>query len=951
MLSRLTNILIPILLAALVFYKFGIVQSEHSHVKAFKFLENYSNSSVNLSEVEIKGLSFKFLFAPLVKSPFTFDVNLKKTLNAGEQSLWVYASQANNHGQISIQYDNKIIGVVDNHLTEKLSIPVQKLSYVGDVTIQGGKTLLKVTGFNSDYTSHYAELGLIVFAPKGMSGEQILNVLMKKDTGNLFDFGLILLLLAISYFILRYILDNLHTLKDNIIHAFGSTATLLICICTTLYIIFAAPAQSLLIQDQNIVQRGNYEQVIDSKFHNAISEIKALQYKISPARSSIDAVPERLQTSSGFLNSVIFRVDQKANNTSISKSILFGSISDIQAIHSGKFKNICACLLLLIIFAFLLVNATSVKFPIYISLALISCLSILLSLRLSQGWDEFFINLRHSYMLLNHGVYSINAHSMIEASVDFIPLIGTTALALTGLNLIDAFIVISLLGNLCVIIFSYLIVRKVTKSSVYGIIISLLIGIYPNVIWVGATGFSAVLFSGWILATIYYLFFTTQRLVGLILLSLLTLVRTEGVLFAGLLMLYMSFMELQWKSLNKNYLISFFRRLCIEISVVFAPFVISLIVRYFLFGNAIPTPISFKNTNFDASYFAAGLGRFDEMISTHDFHILILITMFFFLANCWIVRRRDGFELWATNIHKLMVLTAILFAFIVPYYIGGGDWFPPVWNRYGLPFSLILVITLCVLFYGAFLVNTKKLHGILAIGLFFSILLFGYQKSLSHRTDNYINVTLKNLDNPSSVRWGRVDSFASLGSFLNRTLPEDAVVSSPEEATIMYFSKREMVGLLGVSNPEMVKMPLQPKSPGDILHRKRAYVSIFKNRPDVIALFDPVTVGDYGDVAHLDEKINYSLQHNLFNSAEVDIAYYRVGSFKALELMGYHHVTISYSDRLFSLFINDRIYDKFKMNVLAIGFKEFGSASIPYTVSSDVSKVYVPAVDEIMKDL
>ena len=49
-------------------------------------------------------------------------------------------------------------------------------------------------------------------------------------------------------------------------------------------------------------------------------------------------------------------------------------------------------------------------------------------------------------MLVNEGTYSINAHSSIEATVDFLPLILTAALSLLRIDLPSAFMISSLMG-------------------------------------------------------------------------------------------------------------------------------------------------------------------------------------------------------------------------------------------------------------------------------------------------------------------------------------------------------------------------------------------------------------------------------------------------------------------------------------------------------------------------
>jgi hypothetical protein len=243
--------------------------------------------------------------------------------------------------------------------------------------------------------------------------------------------------------------------------------------------------------------------------------------------------------------------------------------------------------------------------------------------------------------------------------------------------------------------------------------------------------------------------------------------------------------------------------------------------------------------------------------------------------------------------------------------------------------------------------------GAVYLFLFCAVFALGYRQSAQFRPANFVSSALIPAQVPNGGRWQRVDNLASVGEFLREFLPKDAVVASAEEATIMYFSDREMLGLLGVSNPEITKMPLQPLTPlGELLiHRRRSYASVFKNRPDVIALYEPVALGDYSNGPNLLNALHDVLQNNLFNRNKVDIAYYRVGSFAALEKMGYRHITISYSDRLFSLYIGTRIYDVFVEKLLNRGFQYLGSDSITYSVNPELSKIYLPSVREISDTL
>lgn len=756
---------------------------------------------------------------------------------------------------------------------------------------------------------------------------------------------LIILIVAYSFLLIaknENILNQNKRRENNILTAI----VLVIIFCFSYLSNFqSSPPQDAI---ENNTDRVGIEQLIDSTFKQLVSEFQKLQSRILPDRQENDDVPKHLQVESGRFETKIYQMNQAADFEPVSTRIFSGQMVKVQLMTNDQFKSLASWVVLLILISFLLDRLFPSRRSAIVVLGLISTLSILVSIRLAEGWDEFFINLRHAYILLNHGVFSINATNMIEATVDFIPLLGTTLLGLLGLNLIDAFITMSLLGNIAVVIFSYLIVKQLTHDRTWSLFSALLAGLYPNVVWVGASGFSAVLFTGWILASSYFILFTQKRLIGLLLLATLTLVRTEGILFAVLLMTYIYIVKPLPNALRTGEWKAIIRQGLVDGSIVIIPFMLSLLTRFLVYGHAIPNPISFKNTHFDSTYFSTGLDRFSQMVSNHDLHLLIILIGLLLLANVIAWKNDTTLDAWKSNIKKLLMLNLIILAFILPYYIGGGDWFSIRWNRYGLPFNVILVLTFMTLLYGAFFLGLNKWLGRFGLLIFCFSLTIGYQRSAQFRPENFLFSTLPAVMQSNNGRWERVDKLASLGQFLHEFLPADAVVSSPEEATIMYFSKREMMGLLGVSNPEMTDMPFQPISPGDILHRKRGYASVYKNRPDVIALYEPVVTGNFEDDPALKNKIQHTLHNDIFSNGQVNIAYYRVGSFRALEKMGYRHISIFYSDRLFSLFINDRIYNDVVKNMTAKGFTYFGSDMITYSVDPELSKKYIPAVKEIM---
>ncbi|MBX9742848.1 MAG: hypothetical protein K2W99_04865 [Chthoniobacterales bacterium] len=174
---KISILLILILALGYSLSVFFVVKKQNiPEIEVYKFLETYSGATEKLQSIN-RGAPFNFLFANGVKSPLTFNLKLGKPARRGVQSLWVYTWQAYNHSQITIEYQGRTIGTVNNQVKEKILTPT--LSYVGNLDIKRGNVVLNVTSSSND-PIHFFELGLAILAPEGMSHDRILNILKEK---------------------------------------------------------------------------------------------------------------------------------------------------------------------------------------------------------------------------------------------------------------------------------------------------------------------------------------------------------------------------------------------------------------------------------------------------------------------------------------------------------------------------------------------------------------------------------------------------------------------------------------------------------------------------------------------------------------------------------------------------------------------------------------------------
>jgi hypothetical protein len=139
-------------------------KAHYTDVESYRILEHYDYSAGKLQAIN-RGLPFKLLFVDAGISPYTINIDLGKQPEKGRRSLWIYAGQADNHGQLTINYKGKTIGTINNQFMEKQSVPRMKLSNVGEIDINGGSVNIEIIGYNNKLSRHFAELALIVLAP------------------------------------------------------------------------------------------------------------------------------------------------------------------------------------------------------------------------------------------------------------------------------------------------------------------------------------------------------------------------------------------------------------------------------------------------------------------------------------------------------------------------------------------------------------------------------------------------------------------------------------------------------------------------------------------------------------------------------------------------------------------------------------------------------------------
>ncbi len=633
----------------------------------------------------------------------------------------------------------------------------------------------------------------------------------------------------------------------------------------------------------------------------------------------------------------IFIGPSSAGGELLTGTLLFGLLKSLQFMRAEAFIRTMAGILACILAAGIVQIWWRNRWSSIFLLSLLSLSSIVLSIRTSVGWDEFFINLKHSVNLAGHGIFSANARESIEATVDFAPFALAGILSrLLAVSAADIAIVIGLSGNVLLIVGASLIARGATGSALAGGTAAAVMSVLPPVVLVGATGFMATLFSGIILIAGYYFFVQRGRGVfrAFALLGLLPLVRTEGILLGGLLLAGTFAIGLQrWIKLGhpKRHLRRALLIMTLRTGVLLLPLMTLSLWRLWMFGSIVPIPMIFKNTGFDPSYVKVGLGQLSTLVFQHRLHVLLILVGPILV---WFVARLG---------YRAALYVGATSALSIAYFSGGGDWFPVSWARYAMPF-VVLIITLAVsaIFAFSVVIAPKRLAGACALSMVF---LVGAAMVASSQKNVFTDFPAEIA--PSYNRWGRIENLGRFGNFLKGTTPTSARIASPEMATIMYYADRDLVDLLGIASPEIARAKLDPFGPGNILHRRRAPNVLDFRRPEIVALYEmsfPIPPNFHrGDRQAVEEF----LQKAAFNQSMVDIAYYRVGSYEHLLRLGYKPYIVVEPDIIFVYWVHDIAAAEHRRLLLAAGYQQNGTSRFRYRVSPHVAQHFYAGIPTV----
>jgi hypothetical protein len=448
----------------------------------------------------------------------------------------------------------------------------------------------------------------------------------------------------------------------------------------------------------------------------------------------------------------------------------------------------------------------------------------LVCLFLIQPWDELFTNLRHSSYFAKSGRFSFSPLTLVEGTVDFLPYLSVGVFEWLGLKGPDSAFLLCYLSGISCLFFSGKLFLKLGGTPALFPFFLLALCVFPPLGFNSSHGFATTFFAATILAGIYYTYFSRRPYCGLLILSLLPLVRFEGSFFLANLLFWPRH-HLPWP-----------QRKTFRLGVMaLTPAIAHALVRHFYFGHAIPLPVQYKASFGNLFMLALGIRNLAaDALSTHTFALIL-----------GFIAARSARGSLAQDTRPRLILVALVVS-TLPYYLSGGDWFPSYWARYLFPLTLF---SFCA---AAGALTHSPPRSIAVPGLLVLLSSIWPLSSTYKMVDAVFSHrrTLAMIDEPTIARGHyRIEHLARLGKLIGQSSLATDRIASSELSTMPYFADREVVDFLGLTNPKIAQSPLR-QAPSLIrafpfrselpflIFRREVPDLLEKDRPEFLYTFD-----------------------------------------------------------------------------------------------------------------
>ncbi|MDR1828492.1 MAG: hypothetical protein LBR29_09200 [Methylobacteriaceae bacterium] len=917
---------------------------ENTSIEIFPIFDVQRNASGPVTAADRHWQPFRSMYADNVPSPFTFDAVLPHHQKPGIYTLWIQTSQGANHGRLTIEANGARLLDVENRSPDYLSV----LKYVGDVSVDEKPVRLRVTSINDQQPTHIVEVGLFILTPPGTPPELILTQIGRVGEVHSYNSLALWSLLVVAFLALSWYSRDV-TFLDEGWSAAKICSALILAVSVLITFQAATSKQSVVAMklSSTVVQRpAPQDFTMETRLKDWIGveagSLKNLGAVILPTAFHRDSVPDNLKNSTGTLDAAIYYAPRSNEHEGFLETALAGNLKSVQTMSQDRLYLILITLLnitcsVIVISCFVRRNRMLAAAGIGAAVLV----SVFISLRIVEGAGDTFLDLRHAWNLIHHGLPSVNAARWLNGTDAFLPQVFIALFGLFGLDPVNVTIIFNLCGTALLIIVAHAFVLRLTADHAWALFAALSIGLYPDVLWSGTMGSSTTLAAAFALAAGYCVLFTDKQRLGMFFMAFLPLVRFEGAIFSVLLFTYAYILQPFLPSLFAGRIGAWFWRVLHNGARVALPGALLIALGYALYGNFLPLPISFRFSDMNSNLFSTGI---DSLVSSLNYHALplFIIGSILFGVLGFIGKRLAGLDPYPVSSVNLAVLVVLVFLFTLFNHIGGPDWAPSHWARQSIIFNLVVVLTFLIVFYRACFGSMRgwpRGVALLAFGLAFVVL---HVRATEQFGATYLSNTIDRVYSGSPNHLAGVDYQVVTGKTLKDLLPEEAMIATVPNLATSYYAERDLMDITGLANPDVTFAPLNPFSWIAPLNRKRAMDAVGNTLPDVLILYDLGGYGMFYDGPDLRQAIG-NFVRNETQQIKIDMAYYFAGSMDTLKSLGYRYVVVAMTNGANGLFVHDRIYDAFIRKLTENGFRAIGDEPVPYRVSPAVSVTFLPA--------
>ena len=384
--------------------------------------------------------------------------------------------------------------------------------------------------------------------------------------------------------------------------------------------------------------------------------------------------------------------------------------------------------------------------------------------------------------------------------------------------------------SLLLLVFTLIYIKKLTqllvnnaRSYIWLIPVILTATYYPLLNW-SLQGMETGLQALMITASFYYLFMedtiSKRNTVKIcIILALSLILRMDMLLFVLLVIFYLVLT-------NKPK----FKRILLALSIIFTPFFLYLIFRYFYFHDFLPNTYYLKMTGISAEIrVLRGLSVFIDFVNP----ILPVLILTILLSL-----------VFARNLKIIALIGCVFIQFAYSVYVGGDAW---EWSSIGanrfVSFAMPMLFVLLAIFTDEiirkFSLFKCKIYAVLFgfIMLVFSFLSFNGLLFSKQSQEKWNNIILKNHPLHYVYHYYMVEKVNEL----NKITSQDAVIATVQAGICGYYSQFKLTDIMGYNDKYIAKGPVYFKLtkknykefvPG---HVKLNYdYTINKVKPDII---------------------------------------------------------------------------------------------------------------------